>query len=105
MDEGFAEYMSGVWDSAGVSEVRTLAATQIAPLDNGPQEPAVKASLGHAAFDFIEAEYGKAAVWQFLVEVRRMVVEGTGDPYRAAFNRSSAEFDAAFASYLRKRFN
>ena len=61
-------------------------------------------TLGHAVFEFIEAEYGKPAVWQFLLEVRRNVVDGAGDPYQAAFNRTPEEFDAAFAQYLRRRF-
>jgi hypothetical protein len=63
-------------------------------------------ALGHAAFDFIEAEYGSAAVWQFLVNVRRHVVDGAAvaDVYQTAFNRTPEEFDAAFAAYLQRRF-
>ena len=62
-------------------------------------------NLGHAAFEFIEAEYGKPALWQFLNEIRRNVVDGSGDVYPTAFNRTPEEFDAAFAQYLRRRFN
>ena len=61
--------------------------------------------LGHVVFEFIEAEYGKPAVWQFLLEVRRNVVDGAGNPYQAAFNRTPEEFDTAFAQYLRMRLN
>ena len=62
-------------------------------------------NLGHAAFEFIEAEYGKAGIWQFLNEIRRSVVDGSGDVYPTAFNRTPEEFDSAFAQYLRRRFN
>jgi hypothetical protein len=62
------------------------------------------AHLGHAVFEFIEAEYGKPAVRQFLLEVRRNVVDDAGDPYQVAFNRTPEEFDSAFAQYLRTRF-
>jgi hypothetical protein len=37
--------------------------------------------------------------------VRRNVVDGTGDPYRGAFNRMPEEFDLAFERYLRLRFS
>jgi hypothetical protein len=68
------------------------------------QSPWFPANLGHAVFEFIEAEYGKGAVWQFLLEVRRSVVDGAGSLYRAAFNRTPEEFDLAFAQYPRRRF-
>ena len=110
IDEGFAEYMTGAWDPDDLSQVRDLVVA-----DNVPRMSALAGSaesqfragihLGHAVFEFIEAEYGKPAVWQFLLEVRRSVVDGTGDVYPAAFNRTSAEFDVAFAEYLRTRFN
>jgi hypothetical protein len=45
------------------------------------------------------------AVRQFILEVRRDVVEGVGDPYQTVFNRTQAEFDSAFAQYLRERFS
>jgi cation transport regulator ChaB len=60
--------------------------------------------LGHAAFEFIEARYGKESIRQFPFELRRDVVDGTGDLYQAAFNMAPDEFDAAFEQYLRERF-
>jgi beta-lactamase regulating signal transducer with metallopeptidase domain len=110
IDEGFAEYMTGVWDPDRLKQVRDLVVS-----DNIPKMSAVTgnvegqsfgatADLGHAVFEFIEAEYGKPAVWQFLVEVRRSVVDGAPDLYERAFNRPSAEFDSAFAEYVRRRF-
>jgi hypothetical protein len=111
IDEGFAEYMVGGWDPGGLRQIRDLVAADGVPKMTAltgsvdGQSLEVVAHLGHAVFDFIEAEYGKAAVWQFLLEVRRSVVDGAGDLYLAAFNRTPEEFDATFAEYLRMRFN
>jgi hypothetical protein len=69
------------------------------------QSHVVAADFGHAVFEFIEAEYGKPAIWQYLLEVRRSVVDGADDLYQAAFNRTPEELDSAFASYLRRRFS
>jgi beta-lactamase regulating signal transducer with metallopeptidase domain len=110
IDEGFAEYMAGVWDSDGSKQMRDLVAADGVPkvssltghLDG--RSLGATAHLGHAVFDFIEAEYGKPAVWGLLLAVRRNVVDGVPDVYRAAFSRSPEEFDSAFADYLRQRF-
>jgi beta-lactamase regulating signal transducer with metallopeptidase domain len=111
VDEGLAEYMSGVWDPANLNRLRELVSAGNVPSMTGltegknDQTRGAVANLGHAAFEFIEAEYGKAAVWQFLNEIRRSVVDGAGDVYPTAFSRTPEEFDAAFAQYLRRRFN
>jgi hypothetical protein len=110
IDEGFAEYMTGVWDPTYLQQMRELVLADTVPkmfaltgsVDGQPHVAA--ANLGHAVFEFIEAEYGKPAIWQFLLEVRRSVVDGAADPYQAAFNRSPEELDSAFASYLQRRF-
>jgi beta-lactamase regulating signal transducer with metallopeptidase domain len=110
IDEGLAEYMTATWDPAHLNQVRDLVVTDKVPalseLVGGidAQSWPITVHLGHAAFEFIEAEHGKAAIWPFLLEVRRSVVDGAGNPYQAAFNRTPGEFDAAFADYLRKRF-
>ena len=101
--------MTGAWDPDDLSQVRDIVVAGNVPRmsafagADGP--PRTVVHLGHAVFEFIEAEYGKPAVWQFLLEVRRSVVDGSGDVYRAAFNRTPEEFDAAFAQHLRRRFN
>jgi beta-lactamase regulating signal transducer with metallopeptidase domain len=111
LDEGFAEYMAGVWDPGHLQQMREMVLTDTVPkifartgsMDGQPR--VVAAKLGHAVFEFIEAEYGTPAIWQFLLEVRRSVVDGAADPYRAAFNRTPEELDSAFANYLRTRFD
>jgi beta-lactamase regulating signal transducer with metallopeptidase domain len=110
IDEGFAEYMAGVWDEDGAKQMRDLLAADRVPkvsaLTGNLDAPSLAATahLGHAVFDFIETEYGKPAVWGLLLAVRRNVVEGVPDVYQAAFSRSPEEFDTAFAGYLRRRF-
>ena len=103
--------MTGVWDPADLRQIHDLVVADSVPQMTAlsgsvdGQSPRVAANLGHAVFEFIEAEYGKVAVWQFLLEVRRNVVDGAGDPYQAAFNRTPEEFDSAFAHTLKMRFN
>ena len=111
VDEGLAEYMTGVWDPRQLSQLRDLVASDRLPRMSALSEGADvgsfggTADLGHAAFEFVEAEFGKAAVWQFLLEVRRSVIDSGGDFYRATFDKSPAEFDSAFAEYLKRRFS
>jgi beta-lactamase regulating signal transducer with metallopeptidase domain len=110
IDEGLAEYMTGVWDPDALRQMRDLVVADSVPKvtllagDLDAQPRGMTANLGHAVFEFIEAEYGKPAVWQFLLEVRRSVIDGVPDLYQAAFNRAPEEFDSAFAEYLRRRF-
>jgi hypothetical protein len=103
--------MTGVWDPSSLGQIRDLVAAGRVPRlsrlagRGDAQSAGGVANLGHVAFEFIEAEYGKAGVGQFLVEVRRNVVNGAADRYQAALSRTPAEFDSAFARYLRERFS
>jgi hypothetical protein len=107
IDEGFAEYMTGVWDPEHMQQMRELVLTDRVPKISALTGTVGRQSLivGQAVFEFIEAEYGKPAIWQFLLEVRRSVVDGAADPVQAAFNRSPEELDSAFANYLRRRLS
>ena len=108
IDEGFAEYMTGTWDPIELAGIGKLVAAdsipKIAAVTGTVNGTVADAHLGHAGFDFIEAEFGKAAVWQFLLGVRRSVVDGDANVYQAAFNRTPEEFDSAFSEHLRRRF-
>jgi hypothetical protein len=64
----------------------------------------IYASSLDVVFEFMAAEFGKPSIWQFLLEVRRNVVDGAGDIYQGAFNRTRGEFEATFSAYLRNRF-
>jgi beta-lactamase regulating signal transducer with metallopeptidase domain len=111
IDEGFADYMTGVWSPTDLAYLRAMVVAGNVPRlttltsGSGFSDVRLAVNLGHAAFEFIEAKYGKASHKQFLFEVRRTVVDGAGDLYQAAFNMTPDEFDAAFAQYLRVRFS
>ena len=108
--EGMADYVTGVWDPERLTQLRRVVEEGRVPRlstlqgnENGGSDlPPV--SLGHAAFDFIEAEYGAERVKQFLLELRRAVLEGSDDLYEATLQLTPDEFDQAFESYLRQRF-
>ena len=111
IDEGLAEYMTGVWDPTDLRQIgETVAADSIPKMTTltgsvDAQDFRLLYNLGHAAFEFIEAEYGKVAVMQFLLELRRNVIDGAEDLYQAAFQMTPDEFDSAFARYVRGRFS
>ena len=116
IDEGLAEYMTGVWKpdelldlskmvaAGSIPDMSTLPPTDRSSEADGSSPIRRAMLLGHAAFEFIEARYGKESIRQFPFELRRDVVDGTGDLYQAAFNMAPDEFDAAFEQYLRERF-
>ena len=110
VDEGLADHMAGVWRPLDLMAVRDAALSDILPrmsefLDYGGFANArVVYNLGHAAFEFIEERWGKEGVRQFLFSLRKTVIGGGGDIYEAAFNISADEFDDAFESYIRDRF-
>jgi hypothetical protein len=62
-------------------------------------------NLGHAAFEFMEARYGKEGIRQFLYTLRKNIVGGgIDDIYMQAFRIKPDEFDEAFEKWLKERF-
>ena len=110
VDEGLADYMSRSWRPLDLMAVRDAALSDIVPrmsefVDRGGFANArVAYNLGHAAFEFIEGRWGKQGVRQFLFSFRDMVADAGSDVYENAFDMSPAEFDDAFESYIRDRF-
>ena len=110
VDEGLADYMAGVWRPLDLMAVRDAALSDILPrmsefLDYGGFANArVVYNLGHAAFEFIEERWGKEGVRQFLFSLRKTVIGGGGDIYEDAFDLPAEDFDDAFESYIRDRF-
>lgn len=109
VDEGLADYVTGVWREVDVAQLRDTVASDGVPkmstLEGRGDASRLPYILGHAVFDFIEAEYGKAHVRQFLLELRRHAVDRTDDLYQAAFHLTPDEFNGAFGRYLRRRFS
>ena len=110
MLEGMANYVPGVWEPKGLAHVQ-----EIVSAGNVPTLPALGEAgddvsgptavyLGHAAFDFIEAEYGADRIKDFLLALGRYLLEGSEDLYEATLQLTPDEFDEAFAGYLRERF-
>jgi Tol biopolymer transport system component len=111
VDEGLADYMRGTWDPLDLMSVRDAAVTEQVPRLSrfqeygGASNPRLVYNLGHAAFEFIEARYGKEGIRQFLYTFRKNLVGGgMEDIYQQAFRLKPEEFDEAFEKWLKERF-
>ncbi len=111
VDEGLADYMRGTWESLDLMMVRDAAISDQVPRisrvnDYGPfGSPRVIYNLGHAAFEFIEARWGKEGIRQFLYMFRKTITSGgTEEIYQQAFRIKPDEFDKAFDRWLKERF-
>ena len=60
--------------------------------------------FGHAVFDFIEAEWGKDAVRDFVFEFRNQIGGNVEKVIKRAFNLSGEDFDVKFRRYLRQKY-
>jgi hypothetical protein len=107
--EGLAEYERGAWDPSDLVTLRDTVRNNTIPAiagylgDNTSANPRMVYALGHAAFDFIEARWGKPGVRQFIFWLRQTATKG-GDPYERALKIPPSEFDQGFDQYLRQRF-
>jgi WD40-like Beta Propeller Repeat len=111
LDEGLADYERGIWDSLDLMTIRDAAVTEQVPQISrfeeygGFSNPRVVYNLGHAAFEFIEARFGKEGVRQFLYTFRKNIVGGgIEDIYMQAFRMKPDEFDQQFEKWLKERF-
>jgi len=109
IDEGLADYFRGTWDSLDLMMIRDAAVTDQVPRLSRAQFEALSGRLvynmGHAAFEFMEARYGKEGIRQFLYTLRKGVLGGTTeDIYKQAFRTTPEEFDQAFDKWLKERF-
>ena len=109
IDEGLADYGMGTWSETDEGVLRGLVASGDVPAMStvegraGFENPRVVYALGHAAFDFVEAEWGREAVTAFL-RAFGTAGERAAGPYQDVLGLTPAGFDAAFADYLRARF-
>jgi hypothetical protein len=109
IDEGLASYFEGVWSPFDLMQIRDAAVTEQIPKlsrsDFQPLSGRLVYNLGHAAFEFIEARYGKEGIRQFLYTLRKGILGGTvEDIYQQAFRITPDDFDQAFAKWLQERF-
>lgn len=60
--------------------------------------------FGHAVFDFIEAEWGRDAVRDFVYEWRTNLSGGVEKVIKRSFDLTAEDFDIRFRRYLRQRY-
>ncbi|HEX6737678.1 MAG TPA: hypothetical protein VF310_05395, partial [Vicinamibacteria bacterium] len=108
VDEGLSDYMRAIWEPLDLMSVRDAAVTDQIPKlsrfeDYGEvANPRLVYNLGHAAFEFIEARYGKEGIRQFLYTFRKNIVGGSmEDIYQQAFKVKPEEFDESFDKWLK----
>jgi hypothetical protein len=70
----------------------------------GSSNPRLIYNLGHAAFEFIEARWGKEGVRQFVFSLRKSVIGGGENAFKEAFDIDADEWDQQFDRYLKERF-
>jgi hypothetical protein len=108
--EGMSDYMTGVWRPIDLMYVRDAAVSDSVPKMSELQgygnfgNARTIYNLGHAAFEFIEARWGKEGVRQFVFSLRKSVIGGGENAFREAFDMDAEEWDQQFDRYLKERF-
>ncbi len=102
--------MTGVWRPIDLMYVRDAAVADQVPKMSELQgygdfgNARTIYNLGHAAFEFIEARWGKEGVRQFVFSLRKSVIGGGENAFREAFDIDADEWDQQFDRYLKERF-
>ena len=111
VNEGLSEYQRGQWTPTDLMSVRDAAVADIIPkmsetdgYGSFGSPRFVPYNLGHAAFEFMEARFGKEGIRQFMFSLRKSVIGGGEDAYEEALQMTPEEFDLAFDRYLKERF-
>jgi len=110
INEGLSDYMTGLWRPLDLMTVRDAAVADIIPKMSNMEDygnfsnPRMIYNLGHAAFEFIEARWGKEGLRQYLFALRKAVIGGGENAYQEAFKIEPEEFDQQFDRYLKDRF-
>jgi len=110
INEGLSDYETGYWTPLDLATVRDAAVADIVPKMSQLQgygnftNPRLIYNLGHAAFEFMEARWGKEGIRQFLFSLRKSVIGGGESAYDDAFKLKADEFDQQFEKYLKDRF-
>lgn len=103
--EGLASYFGQDEDDKDRMFLRdAVNADQIPPITRVDMQGYVAYRYGHAVFDFIEAEWGKDAVREFIYEFRSFMGRDVGTALKRAFDIDPDEFDLKFRRYLRRKY-
>ena len=87
VNEGMSDYMTGVWKPLDIMMVRDAAIADVIPPMSQLQGYGNLGNLrgiynlGHAAFEFMEAKWGKEGVRQFVFALRKSIIGGGDDAY------------------------
>jgi hypothetical protein len=109
VDEGLADYFRGIWEPLDLMMIRDAAITDRIPklseAEFQPLSGRLVYNMGHAAFEFIEARYGKEGIRQFLYALRKGLLGGSAENlFHQAFRTTPEEFDNEFDHWLKARF-
>ena len=104
--EGMASYFGNDEDNKDRMVLRdAVLADQVPEIaETGGVQGFFAYRFGHSVFDFIEAEWGKDAVRDFVFEFRNQIGGNVEKVIKRAFNLSAEDFDVKFRRYLRQRF-
>ncbi len=103
--EGLASYLGNDEDDKDRMFIRDAVNSDlIPPITKVQIEGYVAYRYGHAVFDFMEAEWGKDSVRDFIFEFRSFLGRDVGVAIRRTFDIDPDEFDLRFRRYLRKKY-
>jgi len=99
--EALSDHETGTWTPSDLVRLRDAAAAGVMPTVAGGAP--LDRLWGHAVFDFVAAEYGTQGMRRYLTALR----DGppTSDSVLAPFGITASDFDRAFQTYVRTRFN
>jgi Tol biopolymer transport system component len=103
--EGMASYFANDEDSKDKMVLRdAVLSDQVPEIAQSGVQGFFAYRFGHAVFDFIEAEWGKDSVRDFIFEFRNQIGGNVERVIRRAFNQSAEDFDIKFRRFLRQRY-
>ncbi|MCU0304034.1 MAG: hypothetical protein MUC56_08265 [Thermoanaerobaculales bacterium] len=102
--EGMASYLGDDESALDEMYMRDASMADIVPSVAQPPSGFLAYRFGHKVFEFIEDEWGPDAVRDFIFAQRGNFGGGVAKPVGATFNLEVEEFDAAFRSWLRRRY-
>ncbi len=103
--EGMASYVADDEDNLDRMVLRDAAiSSNFASLGNFNSLSFIAYRVGHAAFNFIEEQYGIEGVRNFLWQYRKNITGNVPAAIERAFEMPVEDFDRQFRKYLRKRY-
>ncbi|CAM2008654.1 PD40 domain-containing protein [Acanthopleuribacter pedis] len=103
--EGMASYVADDEDNLDRMVLRDAAiSSNFSSLGNFNSLSFIAYRIGHAAFKFIEEQYGIEGVRNFLWQYRKNITGNVPAAIERAFEMPVEDFDRQFRKYLRKRY-